>query len=203
MTTEVVMKRELFGGLISQKSKSEMFSATDIVRAGNEWRHKNKMSTFNLSQWLNTAQTKEFIKSLQEKYGDEVYIKGRGRSAHTWVHPFLFIDLALAISPKLKIEVYSWLYDHLLKYRNDSGDSYKEMAGALYLNSKNKTECPKYICEVANGVRLACGVEDWQKATEKQLEKRDQIHKNIALLCDVLKDNDRAIEYGIKKAEKA
>jgi hypothetical protein len=35
----------------------------------------------------------------------------------------------------LKIEVYSWLFDKLIKYRNNSGDSYKKMAGALFENS--------------------------------------------------------------------
>ena len=30
---------------------------------------------------------------------------------------FLFLDLALAINPKLKVEVYEWLFDKLLEYR--------------------------------------------------------------------------------------
>ena len=41
MVTEVIMKRELFGHEISQKSKSEFFSATDLSKAGNEWRRSN------------------------------------------------------------------------------------------------------------------------------------------------------------------
>lgn len=199
MKTEVIMKRELFGEEISQKSKSEFFSATDLVRAGNKWRILNGIQPFNMIEWLRQKSTKEFISELESKYG-KVKISAKGRGSHTWVHPFLFIDMALAINPKLKIEVYGWLYDQLLKYRNDSGDSYKKMTGALFLNHSNKSTFTKYIKEVAEKIRKSCNVEDWQSASEIQLELRDKIHENIALLCDVLKDNDQAVKIAILKS---
>ena len=104
MKTEVIMRRELFGVEVSQKSKSEMLSGTDLVRAGNKWRRSNDLSDFNLSQWLKKQSTIEFVSELEKKYGKAI-VKGRGRTAHTWMHPLLFIDCALAISPKLKIEI--------------------------------------------------------------------------------------------------
>jgi hypothetical protein len=201
MKTEVIMKRELFGRQISQQSKSEFFSATDLVKAGNRWRDDNGIDEFKLSTWLKSKGVKEFISALEEKYG-QVKINSKGKGQHTWIHPYLFIDLALAINPKLKIEVYKWLHDHLLKYRNDSGDTYRIMSGALYLNASNKFAFPKYISNVANRVKLECGVKDWQTATEKQLELRDDIHKNIALLSEVLKDNDQAVRLGIDKTKR-
>jgi len=197
MTTEVIMKRELFGKEISQKSQSEFFSATDLVNAGNKWRMLNDLSLFNLAMWLKNESTLEFIKELEKQFGP-VVIKGRGRSSATWVHPFLFIDIALAISPTLKIEVYAWLYDHLLKYRNNSVDSYKKMAGALFIKHKNKLEFPKYIMTVASQIKLELKVSDWNSASESELEKRDRVHENIALLCDVL-PIDEAVRLGIKK----
>jgi hypothetical protein len=199
MVTEVIMKRELFGCEISQKSKSEMFSATDLVKAGNKWRLLNDMPMFNMSTWFQTDSTKEFIKELEKRYG-EIKVNAKAKNQHTWVHPYLFIDMALAISPDLKIEVYSWLFDHLLKYRNDSGDSYKRMSGALFVNAKNKRDFPFYIRDVATKIQKACGVKDWETASEKQLEVRDSIHRNIELLSDVLKDNDQAVKIAIIKA---
>ena len=44
------MKRELFGQEISQKSKSEFFSATDLLRAGNKYRAMNK-SKYRINFW--------------------------------------------------------------------------------------------------------------------------------------------------------
>jgi hypothetical protein len=200
MKTEVIMKRELFGVEISQKSKSEFLSATDLVKAGNKWRRANNLTDFNLSQWLSKETTKEFINELTFKYG-KCLIKGRGRVANTWVHPFLFIDIALAISPKLKIETYEWLYDYLLHYRNTSGDSFKKMSGALYHNCSNKREFQEIIKDTSRKIKKACNIndwEDWQKASQNTLEKRDKIHENIALLCDIL-PLEEAVRIGILK----
>ena len=200
MKTQVIMKRKLFDGEISQQSKTGFFSANDLMRSGNKYRILNDMPQMKLQDWLNRETTKEFIAELELQLETKVKIATRGRNATTWFHPFLFIDLALAISPKLKIEVYSWLYDELLKYRNSSGDSYKKMTGALWNNSPNKSKFSKAIESTANMIKVACNVTDWENANEKQLNLRDRIHENIALLCDVMKDNNQAIRIGISKA---
>lgn len=201
MKTEVIMKRELFGTEVSQKSKSEMLSGTDLVRAGNKWRSFNELSDFNLSQWLKTKSTVEFISELEKKYG-KALIKSRGRSAHTWMHPLLFIDCALAISPKLKIETYEWMFDHLIKNRNDSGDSYNLMVGSLYHRHNNKSTFTPYIQGVARKIKQVCNVKDWQTANEKKLKARDKLHNDIALLSDVLNNNDEAVRLAIVKTLK-
>jgi hypothetical protein len=198
MKTEVIMNRKLFDSEISQQSLSGLFSATDLVMAGNKWRLKNNLPFFNMSVWMQSQSTKEFINLLENKYG-QVKVNSKGKNSHTWVHPYLFIDMALAISPELKIEVYSWIYDHLLQYRNDSGDSYKKMAGALYDRYPNKAKFPRFIVGVAEKIKSACGVNDWQESSEKALKLRDKIHENIALLSDLLPADD-AIRIGIKKA---
>jgi hypothetical protein len=199
MKTEVIMKRELFGSEISQQSQSEFFSATDLVRAGNYYRLNNKLPLFDLNMWLQSKGTKEFIEELETQFG-KVKINSKGKNQHTWVHPFLFIDIALAINPKFKVEVYSWIFDSLLKFRNNSGDSYKRMCGALYQNCGNKSNFHRGVSKTALMIQEACNVSDWQKATEDQLKLRDKIHDNIALLCDVLRDNNQAIRIGIIKA---
>jgi len=203
MKTEVVMVRKLFDGHIRQKSKTGFLSANDLILHGNNWRLVNKLKSFSLNSWKVSKSTKEFIKEMKEQFG-EVMVTTRGNNGGTWIHPYLFIDLALSISPKLKIEVYGWLYDELLKARNNSGDSYKIMTGALYLNCSNKSTFPKSIKKLANIIRLACGVkaeeDDWENATESQLKLRDKIHENIALLSGALKDNNQAIRIGIQKA---
>lgn len=198
MKTAVIMKRELFGAEIEQNSKTEMFNATTLSKAGNKWRLENGMPEFNLSQWLKTKTTCEFVDTLRLKY-ENVLIIGRGRNSATWVHPLLFIDMALAISPTLKVEVYQWLFDNLIKYRNDSGDSYKEMTGALFLNMDNKSDFAKYITKIAVMIRNHCGVDDWQTATEAQLKQRDKIHDAIVLLVGVVRSNDEAVRLALEK----
>jgi hypothetical protein len=197
MKTEVTMKRELFGREIKQKSQSEFFSATDLVRAGNLWRVSNGMPIFDMKAWFHNQGTKDFIDALEKEYG-VVKISGRGRGVNTWIHPFLFIDMALAISPELKIQVYSWLYDHLLKYRNNSGDSYKKMVGAIYSKYSVKSQFPRYIQEYASRIRNEIGVKDWNEATEEQLNRRDKIHEAVSTLSHVMTDPDKILEIAFK-----
>lgn len=199
MKTQVIMKRELFSGHVSQQSKTNFFSANDLVKAGNKWRVANDLPLFNIQEWLRQKKTKEFIDEIKKKHG-KAKTATRGRNAQTWLHPLLFIDMALAISPKLKIEVYEWLFDHLIMFRNDSGDSYKRMCGALWIRATNKKKFPDNIKNVANQIRLKCNVKDWQAATEEQLNLRDRIHDNIALLADVLDNNNEAVRLGLIKA---
>jgi len=202
MKTQVLVKRELFGSEIKQQSKTGFFSATDLARVGNKWRITRDLSVFNLSVFLKSKSTTEFIEELNHKY-DIVLSTGRGRNAQTWVHPLLFIDIALAINPKLKIEVYEWLFDNLLRFRNDSGDSYKEMSAAIWQRFQNKREFPKYITRVANYIRESCGVADWNNANEAQLKLRDKIHDSIKTLTNVLTNTDQAVRLGVKENVKS
>ena len=200
MKTQVIMKRKLWDSEISQQSKTEFLSATDLVRAGNQWRIKKGLPLFNFNEWLRTKGTKIFFNALQAKYG-KVKINSKGKNQHTWLHPILFIDLALAISPEIKIQVYEWLYDSLLKYRNDSGDSYKKMTGALYNLTTNKSKFPKIIVDVAKKIKQEIGVENWEEANEKELEYRDKIHEYIAVYSDLVRDKDLVIKSAIKQAK--
>jgi len=200
MKTEVVISRPFMGSEIHQKSKSGMFDATGLVKIANIKRRELGQSIFDLSQFLKLKSTTEFIEELQ-KENERVIIKGRGSKSTTWVHPLLFIDIALNINPKFKVEVYKWLYDELLKYRNDSGDSYRKMAGAIYEKCDNKGKFHKYITKVANYIKTNCNVEDWNKATQNQLYLRDKMHENISLLCSVLSSSDQAIRIGVLKAK--
>ena len=198
MITQVIMKKELFGCEISQNSKTEFFSATDLVKAGNKWRILNMMSPFDFSSYIKTKSFLEFKKEVDSKYGNSL-ISGKGRGINTWVHPLIFIDIALAINPKLKVEVYEWLFDNLIRFRNDSGNSYKQMSAAIYARYSNKREFPEYIQKVANYIKSELKVSDWQKATEPQLKNRDIIHNSIRLLCNVLNDTNQAVRLGVKE----
>jgi hypothetical protein len=198
MKSQVEMTRTLFGSEIRQQSKTEFFSATDLIKVGNKWRMSREMPAINLSQFLKKESTKEFIEELHNKY-DIVISKGRGRNSQTWVHPLLFIDIALAINPKLKVEVYEWLFDNLIKFRNDSGDSYKEMSAAIWQRFQNKREFTNYIKRVATYIKKACNVDEWEAATEEKLRLRDNIHNSIKTLTNVLTSTDEAVRLGVKE----
>lgn len=199
MVTEVVMKRELLGDTVRQKSKCGFFNANDLMAIGNKWRACNGMKIANIQNYFKQETTKEFLDSVEKKHGS-YKISSRGRKGEIWVHPLVFIDLALWLNPKLKIEVYEWLFDSLLQYRNDSGDSFKRMCGALFIRA-NKTDFAKNIQKLCKLIQVECGVVDWNTATQEQLKLRDKMHDNIALLADVLNNNKEAVRLGIYKAK--
>lgn len=202
MKTEVTLQRPFFHGTVGQKSKSGMFNATDLVYIGNEKRRELNKDKFNLSQYLKSKSVLEFIEELQYQYPQEkiIDLKGKGRASVTWVHPLLFIDIALSIDPKVKVGVYKWLQDELVKYRNDSGDSYKKMVGSLFERHTDETRFGKFIQQIAIYIKKELKVEDWNKATEEQLKLRDKIHDNITLLSSVLRDTNQIVRISVDKA---
>jgi len=201
MKTVVIMKRTLFDGEISQNSKTGFLSATDLFRSGNSWRISNKLHPIDMTIWLRQKNVREFIEALKEELNETVKISACGRGHHTWVHPYLFIDMALAINPKLKIQVYSWLYDNLLKYRNESGDSYKKMAGSLYINISNKSEFRETLIWFAKKIKEHLNVIDWQTASEKQLYHRDKIHEYVSLFSDIVRGKEQVFDISVKRAD--
>lgn len=198
-TNQVLTSRELFGEIVEQRTQDSFFNLTNLVKAGNIWRSSNKMILFNFSAYLKSKQTTEFIQTLEGKYG-KVIVKSRSKNEKTWGHPLLFIDLALAISPALKVEVYEWIMDLLVRYRCESADSYVVLCGVLYQHATDKANFNKNMPKVANMIKIECGLDDdmdWNRASEAQLIKRERIHSNIIGLCGVLKDANKAIKLGI------
>lgn len=196
MKSEVTMQREIFGLPVAQKSKSELLSATDLERAGNRYRILDGKTPFDLKNYLNTKGTKEFIAELEANFG-KVLISGRTKGGHVWVHPLLFVDIALTISPKLKVEVYKWLSDNLIKFRNDSGDSFNKLRGLMWERCTNKSTFKDLITGVAVRIKKAVKVNDWQDATEEQLKQRDDIHNQAYAVLSITKDIDTAVTVAI------
>ena len=199
MKTEKIMRREFLGREVGQSTSDEFYNATDMVRIGNAFRKSVGRGPFNLSAWLKSGPTVEFIRSLTSDYGIVVRSKA-GRYGGTWVHPLLAIDIALAIDPDLKKAVYSWVYDELIKNRRESCDSYKLMSAELYSNHKNVRNFPDYISGVALQIKKELKVNDWERADEATLMKRNQIHESIAAMARGTRDNDVAVKAGIQFA---
>lgn len=198
-TNQVLTSRQLLGGIVEQRTKDSFFNLTDIVKIGNAWRRKNDLPDFNFSAYLKSKQTIEFMKILESKYGSPIQ-KSTKKNEKTWGHPLLFIDLALAISPTLKVEVYEWIMDLLVKYRCSSGDSYTLLCGTLYSYATDKASFSKKMPQIALMIKQECGLspkEEWNNASEEQLKKRERIQTNIIGLCGVLKDPNEAIRLGI------
>lgn len=197
MITEKVLTRPLMGGIVRQKSKSEMFSASDLLKVGNRHRAINSKGALNFYTWVKSKRNVEFIDELKVSFPDATIIQKR--KGDIWMHPYLFISLAMDIDPKFKVQAISWLYDYLIKYRNASGDSYKLMSGSIMGSIKNKKNAVDLVKNTARRIKAECEVTDWDTATADQLELRNDMHKNISWMTDIVENVDKAIEIGISK----
>ena len=204
----------MLGHQIRMQTDTGMMCATDLKSLADNWRRDNSLGEFNMTVYLGNRSTIEFVSELEDKYG-EVIVKGRGRNSLTWVHPMLFIDIALAINPKLRVEVYEWLFKKLEIYRyshymvkgkyfllrSDPITVYTDMFLALWARTEYeyKRGFAKFMISVDMTVLGACKVNDWQSATPEQLKLRDKIYNSIKTLTSVLQSTDEAVRLGVKE----
>jgi len=206
MKTAVIMERKLFGKVIRQNHKTGMLNANDLHEVGNAMRFQAGLTKKQMASYFNLDSTEELIKEvcLVENAGlDEVKVSKRGKAGGTWVNPVLFVDMAMWYSPQLKVQIIKWVIDGLLDARDNSGESYKRMASALKQNFPNEFS-PLKMAEVANTIAAECkvgiGKDKWQKATEKQLVKREKIQDTISLISDLCPNMGTAVSRAISKA---
>ena len=207
MKTEVIMKREFFGDLIQQKSHSEMFSANDIMLVGNKQRAQKGLSTKILAAYFDTQETKELINQIKWEFNlQDFQVKSvtKGRNGATWVHPLLFVDLAMWLSPELKVKVLKWVMDGLMELRDNSGDSFKRMNFELAKNFPKEFNNPRNFMSVANAIAKACGVyeigaDKWQLATKEQIDMRNRIQNLVAIYAEVIDDLESCVNKAIQK----
>ena len=208
MKTAVVMERKLFGGVVRQNHKTGMLNANDLHKIGNSMRKGAELSSKQMGSYFHLDSTSELIKEicLVENVGvEDVKVSKKGKFGGTWVSPVLFVDMAMWYSPQLKVQIIKWVIDGLLDARDNSGESYKRMASSLKQNFSSEFSPIKMI-EVANTIAAECkvgiGKDKWQKATEKQLKKREKIQDTVSMISDLCPNIGVALNKSINKVNR-
>ena len=117
--TKIILKCEFLGNEISQKSENGYLSATDLFKVANQLRAKKGLNPRAVDTYNHLKSTIEFEAQLAKKYITREHKYGRGQ--HLWIHPLLFIDMALWLfNPDFKLEVYEWIFNDLPKYIDNS-----------------------------------------------------------------------------------
>ena len=120
-------------------------------------------------------------KDNQEVSKKAIEVSKGGRAQGTWMHPYMFIDFAMWLSPEFKYNTIKWVYDNLIKFRIESGDNYSAMSSALNRrhNEVFGKDAPQnfYIAE-ANRIKHLVGITEdteWNKCSEEQLQLRNEL----------------------------
>lgn len=128
---------------IRQDTKTEFFNSNDLLDAYN-----NKKGTARrIQKYLDNEATKRYMTALLQAeidnnpnsgYSDpDIIAQKRGKHGGTWMHPYLFIDFAMWLSPEFKVTVIKWVYDNLIKLRIEAGDGFKEVNAAVFEATPN------------------------------------------------------------------
>lgn len=197
MKTAVVMVRQDMNGLvIRQNSKNQFFNATDLIDSYNSKNGEGK----RVQNYLDNDSTKRFIIALAEAetlnnsnssdLENGLIETKRGKNGGTWMHPYLFIDLAMWLSPEFKVTVIKWVYDNLIKIRNEAGDTFKEVNNALF-DAKPNSAPYVYANEARMINKIVFGSQDSGQrnlATEDQLNLLKSLQKADVQLIKEGKD---------------
>lgn len=131
MKTNQEMVRKMGCFDVVQRTRDGYFNASHLLKQWNESTGMQKQ----MSHYTSAASTNEFIKALVDEEGlkerDCVLIQKRGKNGGTYMHPLLFLDFAMWIDPSFKVKVLKFVYDEMIRYRNEAGDAYKELGGAI------------------------------------------------------------------------
>lgn len=169
---------------VEQRTKDGMFNATDLLNQWNSHSGQQKQ----MSHYFENNATEEFVNALMSeenfKERNSVYLKSRGKSGGTWMHPIMFIDFAMWLNPAFKVKVIKFVYDQMLKYRNDAGDAYKELSSAINSIVPN-TFMPQAMRKVGEALNYVVFNEHEQmlrnkKGSEESMRELFELERRLA-----------------------
>ena len=151
MKTNNVMIRWIGNLEVQQRTKDGMFNATALLKQWNESSGDKK----EVTKFFENENTKAFIPALMEEEKlntqNSAYLKSRGKNGGTWMHPFLFVKFAMWLNPRFEVKVIKFVYDEMIKYRNEAGDAYKEL-GAAVSKIVDKSFMPVAMSNISKGI---------------------------------------------------
>ena len=121
------------------------------------------------------------------------------------MHPILFVKFAMWLNPQFEVKVIKFVYDEMIKYRNEAGDAYKELSAAIY-TIVDKSQMPSRMAEVSKGINYVVFGEHRNmirndKGTEQDQRKLYEMERKVASLINdgFLKDHGQVMNYLRKK----
>lgn len=169
---------------VLQRTKDGMFNATALL---NQWNRAAGMKK-EMNDYLRLQSTHDFLSALQSEFdfkdGNSPYLTSRGKySGGTWMTPLLFIDFAMWLNPKFKVQVLKFVYDELIKCRTAAGDNYNVLAKSIA--SLPDVDYPK-VARALNWIVFNKHERDIRNtAPPQQLQDMDELQRKLAFSVDM------------------
>lgn len=166
-----------------QRTCDGYFSATKLIEQWNVANNDRKQ----LGNYMKTQGTAEYLEQLKKEGIVNPTITGRGQGVNsgTWVHPKVFIDVAMWVSVEFKSKVIDYVLDGLIKSRHDAGDYYNEMTKVIletYVDIYNCKPSPQIYIEEANMLKSLVPAKDRNNMNADELKQLTYLQKFNAML---------------------
>ena len=212
MKSNVVMKSEdrtLFGSIVRQETKTGMLSISDLGEIAAKRNAIMGYSIKNINELIQRKDNLDRIYFILKKEGrinyditkfiEEVEANGITRTLKkfgawkttgarhtkaTWADPYVWMLVALELSPEIYGTAITWLTDQLIKNRIEAGNFYNKMTKELHklsykIDYSAVARAINYI--VFNRHELAIR----NTATQHQLKEIEDIEKKVAFVLNM------------------
>jgi len=158
MKTNQILTRTMGDYDVIQRTSDSYFDANALLR---KWNSNPENAQRKMEAFLESSNTKDFMDALTDeinlghnspKIGNQIVKKSKTKSGkagrpidQVWMHPYLFIDFAMWLNPSFKVKVIKFVYDELIKYRNDAGDAYREMCLSVQIDNCQNDDNVSFI----------------------------------------------------------
>jgi hypothetical protein len=211
MKTNQNMVRKMDSYDVIQRTKDGYFDGNSLLR---QWNSNPQNSQRKMEVFLEAHNTKEFIEALTQelsvtdcksssgqnsheldiKLVSKSRVKEKGKAGRpvgqVWMHPYLFIKFAMWINPRFEVKVIKFVYDELVKCRNEAGDAYREMSAAI-ARIVDKTFFTSAIQDVAKALNYVVFNEH-----ESDIRNKMADESKIRELLELEKDIVKLIHFG-------
>lgn len=201
MKTNQVLTRPMGQFSVEQRTKDGMFNATSLLKQWNDCNNIEK----RMQSYLDNNSTKELVNALRLEENlnstNSCYLTSRGKyNGGTWMHPIMFIDFAMWLNPSFKVKVIKFVYDQLIKYRNDAGNAYRELGAAVQtiVPKDFMTKAMSKVGEALNWIVFGSHEKMLRnKSDEDTMRELFELERKVADLINegFIKDYPSLIEY--------
>lgn len=210
MKTNQTMLLTFDNKTLAVEHKTKMGSLTDLWVIGNFIRRSKGLSELDMSHFLRSTETIEYVQAIENdmgfksaqiadlKKGESVANKThlittrRGRhGGGTWANIFILLDAASRMDAEFKLKIMKiFVEGKLLEWRDDSGDTFKELNIALdrmVFNLTNKRPSTAFYQRVAAYVkdRVNPTGGTWNTASHEELKLRTKIEERLITIIEL------------------
>ena len=224
MKSNQEMVRNIENFSVTQRTSDGFFDGSELLR---QWNASDGHARRRMNEFLDSPKVRDFINALADDESHRrktvnavnqqvteadliIHVKGRmGKNGRTpdkvWMNPILFIKFAMWINPTFEVKVIRFVYDEMIKYRNDAGDAYRDLSSAIgkIVSADFMPKAMQKVAEALNWIVFGCHEKMARNKYGDESEQRElyQLEKKIADLINdgFIKNYDSLINYLRKK----